>query len=216
MKAGQIVSYAGRIVVHEWRSILLCTVLGVLMTYGSVWTLTSLLSVGTIKWNWQPEGWKPAAEWRGRTAETPTDWTRTRSWFGTMDDAGWGSGPKYSRYERTLVVGWPFRALYATSVETPKGRRSVGMLELQWNGRKVSMPWLPRWRGFVANTCLFACSAGVLLWGIRIWRTRRAAIGHCSTCGYDKRGLPEQSPCPECGKSTSAGGPQRRELPRPE
>ena len=37
------------------------------------------------------------------------------------------------------------------------------------------------------------------VWRKEIIARRRAIIGHCRTCHYDRRGLAATTPCPECG-----------------
>jgi hypothetical protein len=48
---------------------------------------------------------------------------------------------------------------------------------------------LPLWVPFALTT-----TAAVLLWRSRYPR------GHCHRCGYDRKGLPGATPCPECGR----------------
>jgi hypothetical protein len=43
---------------------------------------------------------------------------------------------------------------------------------------------------------------GAAPWGIVI-RRQRAKLGLCRSCGYDRRGLAEDAPCPECGVSAT-------------
>jgi hypothetical protein len=69
---------------------------------------------------------------------------------------------------------WPF-----LSVRHPSGR---GL---------ITVPlWMP---ALLAGSAGFAC-----------WRQRRsiAAVGHCGKCGYDRAGLANGAPCPECGAGT--------------
>jgi hypothetical protein len=40
----------------------------------------------------------------------------------------------------------------------------------------------------------------VLVSGVRA--RRRAKVGACPACGYDRRGIPAAAVCPECGKKT--------------
>jgi hypothetical protein len=35
---------------------------------------------------------------------------------------------------------------------------------------------------------------------------RRRRRGQCLVCGYDRRGIPEGAPCPECGSVCRGGG----------
>jgi len=53
---------------------------------------------------------------------------------------------------------------------------------------------IPLWMPFL----LFAIPTA-LLWRRDQIATKRARIGRCPCCGYDRRGLAADSPCPECG-----------------
>lgn len=39
----------------------------------------------------------------------------------------------------------------------------------------------------------------ILEWIANVRRTRRTRRGQCVSCGYERRGLAEEAPCPECG-----------------
>jgi hypothetical protein len=78
-----------------------------------------------------------------------------------------------------------------------------------WNSEPppplTSLPFRPLWGGLLVDTACF----GVLWWGAIIGpaalrRWARGRRGLCRKCGYDLRGTPAGSPCPECG---GAGGP---------
>jgi hypothetical protein len=59
--------------------------------------------------------------------------------------------------------------------------------------------WVPAWPPVVIPATL----SGILLWSGYAAR-RRALVGMCRKCGYDHRGLPTGSVCPECGKTNAA------------
>jgi len=55
--------------------------------------------------------------------------------------------------------------------------------------------YLPLWPGVAA-----ALVATAAAWRLdTLERRRRAGVNHCRNCGYDRRGLPPQTVCPECG-----------------
>ncbi|MEO1007691.1 MAG: hypothetical protein AAFX79_03945 [Planctomycetota bacterium] len=74
-----------------------------------------------------------------------------------------------------------------------------------------SIPLVPVWPGFAANTL---CFAGVIatLWATP-WIIRRGLRrrGRCHGCGYDARDLPA---CPECGRPSNEERPRVRALQR--
>jgi predicted RNA-binding Zn-ribbon protein involved in translation (DUF1610 family) len=91
-----------------------------------------------------------------------------------------------------------------TSYASPTGliidsRAAYGQPEFTWWPRRaralqfddLSVPlWMP----------LVVVGAPTAL----LWRTNRriarlARTGHCPSCGYDRRGLTPDAPCPECG-----------------
>lgn len=123
--------------------------------------------------------------------------------------------------------GWPARALWLTSQQEDGGDEITftkvdgllcipgrtpdtefwASLGLQPEGQGFSC-WLPIGilpLGFTLNTLFYAAAWFMCLFGIsstrRILRARR---GLCTRCAYDLKGLPQGSPCPECGVGTSA------------
>lgn len=71
-------------------------------------------------------------------------------------------------------------------------RREVS--QIIWRNIPVDiLDWLGGWW----RLCLYLLIAGT---GAVIWLMYRAVpAGHCLWCGYDVRGIPPNSPCPECG-----------------
>lgn len=67
----------------------------------------------------------------------------------------------------------------------------------RWNGGlDLSAPlWLP------AIVCLFATASA---WRADAEHRRRARVGLCPNCAYDRSGLAAGSVCPECGGAASA------------
>jgi hypothetical protein len=69
------------------------------------------------------------------------------------------------------------------------------------------LPARPVWTGLVVDTAVWG-SLFYLAMVFAAWarRTRRSKAGRCAGCGYDLRGTPEGSPCPECGAHRSGPG----------
>jgi hypothetical protein len=64
----------------------------------------------------------------------------------------------------------------------------------EWHDATHFSALIPLWPPFV---CFGALAA--VLW-VRDKRAARAElVGHCSSCGYDRRGLESATACPECG-----------------
>lgn len=94
-----------------------------------------------------------------------------------------------------------FFGLYAHVLLEPNGTTTVG--------------WI--WQGYLNNTIMLGCVAGVMLSrrGRRAWREARRTVtdaewiarGMCPRCGYDIRGL-MAGVCPECGYRLGVALPQ--------
>ncbi len=115
------------------------------------------------------------------------------------------------------AAGWPFYALHSwqvRSVHTGAESFVSESLHISLTGRSrsagplrnvrqepIRLPIIPLWKGFAANTLLFA--AAWLLVGFmcrRVVAWVRGKRGLCSVCGYSRSGRPAGSPCPECGR----------------
>ncbi len=71
-----------------------------------------------------------------------------------------------------------------------------------WFDVRVSSPTqslgIPLWAPAVLTTALSAAA-----WRLDTPARRRARVGHCPNCGYDRRGIAPDVPCPECGAVSS-------------
>ncbi len=166
-------------------------------------------------------GWPPVHPevdwWRG---DFVPDWvTITPPWARSVTTTSLHQHPdnrKYAREWDTFEAhGWPWRALVfqehgwydhtngfahqiagGLSVPHPQNPELT-----TWRGYGVVLPYRPIWPGLLANTAIFATPWAVLLFGVPLMRrTTRRQRGRCVRCGYDLRGTPTQSPCPECGR----------------
>lgn len=112
------------------------------------------------------------------------------------------------------ATGWPLVALwyrvesvyagslfmYSTTVRGGVALHdsSTARVDLAYKIRAI--PWCPIWAGLVANTALYS-SIWLVLFAVtsKLQCVRRRRRGCCVRCGYSVLGLPDDSPCPECG-----------------
>ncbi len=120
-------------------------------------------------------------------------------------------------------TGWPFRAManyYAATIvpdeQSPIGSSHVPLsLNRYHSGLEVrhhpfgltaanyaSLPFVPLWPGFIANTALYGFGLFLLLSGPAVLRRhRRTRHGLCVECAYPTTGL---NRCPECGTAVAS------------
>ena len=133
----------------------------------------------------------------------------------------WLSGsrpwPTYG-YEIFCVheFGWPLRCLYARSInvgdsiEYKRLWKLPGVRFFSLRGRD-ELPGLPKGiigAEFAWDVAVWSGVWWVIVWvpgRLRSWWRRRGA--RCVACAYDLRGLPTNSPCPECGRATPNSPP---------
>jgi len=116
------------------------------------------------------------------------------------------------RYSVSVVhaYGWPLPCLWEG--ETVDGM-NAGLTRWPWNGPSYGgikvgnkpamghfLPTLPLWPGLAADAAVFGGAwMGLLLLPAPVRRALRRRRGRCVACKYDLRGLPADTPCPECG-----------------
>lgn len=113
-----------------------------------------------------------------------------------------------------LDAGWPFLSLRGWSCVAIKNSSTVvrsaraGLIEnvptvstLRGLPQTASLPYCPRWPGFIANTLFYAALWWLLFTGLITARAaRRSRRGLCTRCAYDLRGI-ASGVCPECGQA---------------
>lgn len=109
--------------------------------------------------------------------------------------------------------GWPWHSLYTRAVKSGHNNSeqqhlldlgSIGWFSRRPLGNLRGLPIGIIWPGFLANTALAALLWGLPIYSLTIWRSRQIVRGRCPHCGYDLRGTPPGSPCPECGRARVA------------
>lgn len=116
-------------------------------------------------------------------------------------------------------TGWPLPAL-ACSVQWKRQILNSNIIYTVTGGVQLprdaafnprALPLAPVWPGAAVNSLLYAAACFVPFRAARaVRRGRRRRRGLCARCGYPRRGLEPDAPCPECGQR----GAQRASAPR--
>ena len=93
-------------------------------------------------------------------------------------------------------VSWQFVGFHRGGLLYPN-EKSVWLPAYEHHATANWQLFIPMWILLLLTTPL--CLA---LWWPDL--RRRIPPGHCPNCRYDLRGLPPNSPCPECGKGATA------------
>ncbi len=163
----------------------------------------SIGTYATVLWNGAAEELPPAISGShiASDREIDTSWGRLRDALST--DASQVAAVEEAR-------GWPMLAFWAwrdskwTTPGTSAGGFFLeeGLFSEPWR----VLPYTPIWRGFIADTVVYAgVWAGPLLVPLLLRRRVRLARSRCPDCGYDlaATGGPVCG-CPECGWNRAA------------
>jgi hypothetical protein len=117
--------------------------------------------------------------------------------------------PKRSIVAHLFRAGWPMRSLQHQYLfdDNDNGRTTTTITPTsfgEWRSPVLvgykQYAIFPVWPGFLINTLFFAAITAAFLWSITALRIRaRTRAGLCASCAYDRHGLSESTPCPECG-----------------
>jgi hypothetical protein len=129
-----------------------------------------------------------------------TWWFSGRTWIAHVGPGDWqvsvGSG-------RVSITYWPGRTAQTqaiTGAPPPKGLQAMNTpRQFNWWFR---IAWEPDRRFFAIPLWfpfLIVVGLTTAAWRQEILARRRALLGHCPECHYDRTGLAASAPCPECG-----------------
>jgi len=129
-------------------------------------------------------------------------WLESEAWDNTkhpayvgVDGFGWPMVALFCEHHRAAWAG-PADSQYLIHLPYLDSRHIGARQQFP-----AGLPLRPAFPGFIMDALLFGAGflllSGVARMGLRSVRRRR---GRCSKCGYDCRGIPIGSPCPECGR----------------
>jgi hypothetical protein len=140
-------------------------------------------------------------------------------------------GPLRDRAVHVVGAGWPVRCLQARIVgladySAGPGPYTTGLgpQRVHWNGWEHAIVLddspaiaslhgvLPHGliaRGLILNLLFWSLPGLALVALLRVRRLFRTRQSRCAACGYDTKGLPADTACPECGHHTTSGSSVR-------
>jgi hypothetical protein len=152
------------------------------------WLLLSLAVVVTGVW--AVSGWRwlalGGAKWRVICAWGNVTWiTSPEPLYLNTSRVGW------SEQEMRFHTAWRVSHMWVFGLACVD-LGLIGLWDYRGSTRAVEVTLWP------LPLLLTVLGVPVLRSGVRA--RRRALAGSCPSCGYDQRGIPPGSPCPECGK----------------
>lgn len=139
----------------------------------------------------------------------------------------WAPPPTNPLYKQIAFIrsGWPLHCLEGSIASTQPGTPEIDMgrpypvvpargltcihaIRAHPLGGDLvpgTVPIKPLLAPLIVNAAFFGALTACLLWvSVAAWKTAVraywASYGLCPNCGYERRGLPINSPCPECGR----------------
>jgi hypothetical protein len=188
------------------RMLLLCLLLGVVLTVGVAWGAALVCQKGS--WT---RGRRPVfailptdapddifVDWLDAPASSSAIWV-DRNGFHQVWIHGFPSPSLGTRYRWNTRSGFFEAPLVERSGSV--WWRGLAIREHSGSGwvrmRPTSLPLMPLWPGFAIDVALHAVLSWLLCFApFTLRRVLRARRGRCLGCGYDMRGL---DACPECG-----------------
>ena len=122
-------------------------------------------------------------------------------WFDGIPDAPLGPSPRKEPSRWWRDRSGLFGVVWATPVVWYEWTQSIGSPFNGMTSRSLSVLLRP------LAVAVFLAGAPLVWTGRRA--ARRARLGHCPACGYDRAGLGSGKACPECGRA--AEGPREDE-----
>jgi hypothetical protein len=101
-----------------------------------------------------------------------------------------------------MAQGLPFRCVRGTQLTADGAMAILPITDigLYFRDPQHPIPYIPIPLGLLADTLIYAAVlAAPLLLFTRMRSLRRRRRGLCARCAYDRKGLVDGTPCPECG-----------------